>query len=198
MKLGGNSKIKFIKSATEKAGYPDTTCPEVGIIGRSNAGKSSFINSVFGTRIAKVSGTPGKTTLLNFFSVLNGKYNIVDMPGYGYAARSTKEVNSWKPMIENYILKRDQLVGVILVMDIRRDWTAQEQDLVDWVESRGLDVVVILSKADKLGRNKAQQAAAKIKKSSGLKSVFCISSLKKTGLKEAEEFYFNKWIHNGD
>lgn len=196
MKLGGNSKIKFIKSAVTIDQYPNTDCLEVGIIGRSNAGKSSFINSVFNTRIAKVSGTPGKTTLLNFFSVLGGKYNIVDMPGYGYAARSNKEVDSWKPMIESYILKREQLTGIILVMDIRRDWTTQEQSLVDWVDSRGLGVVVILSKADKLGRNKAQQAAAKIRKSSGLSSVFCISSLKKTGLKEAEDFFFNKWIQS--
>lgn len=195
MKFGGNGKIQFIKSATTISQYPPINLPEIAIVGRSNAGKSSFINSVFNTRIAKVSGTPGKTTLLNFFEVRD-KYNVVDMPGYGFAARGKKEVDAWKPMIEEYIMKRESLVGLILVMDIRRDWTAQEQGLVDWVFSRELDVMVVLSKADKLGRTKQQQAAAKIKKASGIKNVFCISSLKKTGLKEAEEFYFSQWIQN--
>lgn len=198
MKFGGNSKIKFIKSATEESQYPKSSCPEIGIVGRSNAGKSSFINLIYNTRIAKVSGTPGKTTLLNFFSAVSGLYNVVDMPGYGFAARSKKEVDSWKPMVENYIARRESLVGIILVMDIRRDWTAQEQDLVDWVAARGIDTVVILSKADKLAKTKVQQAVAKIKKASGLSDVLPISSLKKTGAKEAEEYIFDKWIHKGD
>ncbi len=198
MKFGGNGKIKFIKSATAPEQFPESSCPEIAIVGRSNAGKSSFINAVFNTRIAKVSGTPGKTTLLNFFSVSGGTYQIVDMPGYGYAARSASEVRSWRPMVETYFSLRASLVGMILVMDIRRDWTAQEQDLVNWVAQKELDTIVVLTKADKLTRNHQFQAQAKIKKASGLKNVFCISSSKKTGLQEVEEFFFEEWIRGDD
>ena len=195
MKFGGNGKIQFIKSATTPDQFPAPDWPELAIVGRSNAGKSSFINAVFGTRIAKVSGTPGKTTLLNFFKVKAG-YQLVDMPGYGYAARSAEEVKSWRPMVETYFSVRSNLRGMILVMDIRRDWSAQEQDLVDWVAQRDLPSLVVLSKADKLTRNQQLSARAKIQKQSGLSAVFCVSSSKKQGSSEVESFFFEQWIRN--
>ncbi|MFK8138551.1 MAG: ribosome biogenesis GTP-binding protein YihA/YsxC [Bdellovibrionales bacterium] len=195
MKLTGNGKIRFITSAVVPEQYPvnPDALPEIGVIGRSNAGKSSLINAMFGTRIAKVSGTPGKTTLLNFFEVRKGYY-LVDMPGYGFAARSRKEVDSWKSMIETYISLRGNLKGLLLIMDCRRNWTEEEAMLVEWIYSSNTDVILVLTKEDKLGKNKAMNAKFKIQKASGIEKTFTVSSSKKKGVVELEEFMYNAWV----
>lgn len=195
MKFGGNGRIRFLKSAVTPEQYPESLqgIPEIGVIGRSNAGKSSLINAMFGTRIAKVSGTPGKTTLLNFFEVRSG-YHLVDMPGYGFAARSRNEVDSWKRMVETYISLRGNLKGLLLVMDCRRNWAEEEAMLADWIAASNQDLIVVLTKEDKLGRNKANQAKFKIQKESGVEKIFTVSSTKKQGVVELEEFMYKQWV----
>lgn len=185
--------IQFIKSAVLEKDYPQTTKLEIAIAGRSNAGKSSFINALAKNKVAKVSSTPGKTRLLNFFS-MEDSYVLVDMPGYGFAARSNDEMHEWRQMIETYLMSREQLAGLLLVMDIRRSWTAEEELLKRFSDERGFPMAVILTKADKLSRSQMLQAVAKMKKSSGLSSVFGVSTLKKIGQDEVEEYIFENWV----
>lgn len=173
-------------------GCPSDSLPEVAILGRSNAGKSSLINGVAGSKIALVSSSPGKTRLLNFYQA--PRYRLVDMPGYGFSTRSGDEQASWQGMIEPFLSKRENLVGLLLVMDIRRDWSQDEEDLLEWLRPRALPVAIILTKADKLSRSAALQRRRVIQDQSGHESVLLTSALKKTGFTELEEFIFSVWI----
>ena len=186
-------KVQFLKSAVAPEGFPNDLRPEVAFAGRSNSGKSSVINAWVGAKVAKVSQAAGKTRLLNFFNV-GEHYRLVDMPGYGYASRGAGERDSWAPMIETYIETRPNLCGLLLIMDMRRDWSPQEQLIIDWMSPRGLPVVVILNKTDKLGRAERNRQLKKIEKISGLKHVFCVSAFKKQGIEELEEFIYKKIV----
>jgi len=185
-------KIKFIKSSVLIKDFPKHELPEVAIVGRSNAGKSSFINALAGKTIAKVSTTPGKTRLLNFFNV-GESYCLVDMPGYGFAARSVSELNSWKKMIEDYLMNRESLVALLLVMDIRRNWTDDEQMIVDLMSQRDLPVIVVLNKRDKLNQSEFSKRKKALKESLIGMNSFPVSSTKKSGVKDVEEFVFNEF-----
>lgn len=187
------ASIQFIKSAVFTQDFPPAKNAEVAIAGRSNAGKSSFLNAMGGGKIAKVSSTPGKTRLLNFFSV-NNKYVMVDMPGYGFAARSADEVDEWHRMIEVYLTQRETLQGLILIMDIRRDWTADEEMLKKFSSEQDFPMAVVLTKADKMTRNEISNASLKIKKQSGLSDVFVTSTLKKIGHEDVENFIYKTWV----
>ncbi len=194
------ANIRFIKSAVSPLDYPQAGPPEVAIVGRSNAGKSSLINAIFQTRTAKVSSTPGKTRLINFFDV-NSKYRMIDLPGYGYAARSETERVSWRSTIETYLSLRATLVGFILVLDARRTWELEERDLIHWLEPRELPWVLVLSKADKLSKSEIIKAQNLISQSIHRsrvmppEEIFVCSSLKRTGVNELEDYYFKQWIH---
>ena len=185
--------IQFMKSAVLAKDYPVHKFAEVAIAGRSNAGKSSFINALTKEKVAKVSSTPGKTRLLNFFNMADS-YVLVDMPGYGFASRSGNEIMEWNEMIETYLMSREALRGLILVMDIRRDWTEDEELLKKFSDERGFPLAVVLTKADKMSRGQMIQATAKIKKVSGLSAVFPVSTLKKTGQDEVEDYVFDNWV----
>ncbi|AHZ86862.1 GTP-binding protein EngB [Bdellovibrio bacteriovorus] len=185
--------IQFIKSAVLEKDFPVHKKAEVAIAGRSNAGKSSFINALTKNKIAKVSSTPGKTRLLNFFE-LDQSYVMVDMPGYGFAARSGDEMREWHRMIETYLMNREQLRGLLLVMDIRRSWTEDEELLKEFSERRGFPLAVVLTKADKMSRSQMLQAVAKVKKASGLSAVFGVSALKKEGQDAVEDYIYENWI----
>lgn len=185
--------ISFIKSAVLAKDYPVTKKAEVAIAGRSNAGKSSFINALAKGKVAKVSSTPGKTRLLNFFN-MEDSYVLVDMPGYGFAARSGDELIEWHKMIETYLMTRESLSGLILVIDIRRSWTEDEELLKKFSDQRGFPLAVVLTKADKMSRSQMLQAVAKMKKTSGLSAVFPVSSLKKEGQDEIENYIYQNWI----
>lgn len=185
--------LKYIKSAVLEKDYPEGSDPEVAIAGRSNAGKSSFINSLAGGRIAHVSQQPGKTRLLNFFSV-NNHYRLVDMPGYGYAARGGKEQKGWANMIETYISHRKNLVGMVLVMDIRRKWTDDEQELLNFLIALSLPMLVVLNKVDKVKQQERIVKKREIEKNFGVARVFVTSCLKKQGIKEVENFIYKEWI----
>jgi GTP-binding protein len=151
------NSAEFIKSAVKQEQYPKTGLPEVAFAGRSNVGKSSLINTLLGRKkLAQTSATPGKTRLLNFFTV-NGKLSLVDLPGYGFAKVSRSERETWGPMIEAYLRDRVNLRLVVTILDIRHDPTQQDQDLLEWLHHYGRSCLVVLTKADKLSRGQALQ-----------------------------------------
>ena len=154
----------FLLSAPSLKQAPRDTLPEIAFAGRSNAGKSSVLNCITGNRrTAKVSKTPGRTQLLNFFSIhLPGDTEqiagrIVDLPGYGYAKAGKQAQAQWQQAVNDYLSRRDNLVGVVLVMDIRHPNQAFDQELIGWAQASELPLRVLLNKADKLGRGAAQK-----------------------------------------
>ncbi|RYZ60944.1 MAG: ribosome biogenesis GTP-binding protein YsxC [Proteobacteria bacterium] len=185
--------IKFLKSAVLPKDYPKTGKREIAIAGRSNAGKSSFLNSLANSKVAKVSDTPGKTRLLNFFT-RGDSYIIVDMPGYGFAARSGDEMREWHTMVENYLSVREELAGLVLVMDGRREWSEDEELLKAYTESRGIPLAIVLTKSDKMTKNEIMNNKTRIKKDSGTDTVFMTSALKKIGHDEVEEYLYENWV----
>ena len=143
-------EVEFVKSAVKPDQYPEYDFPEIGFAGRSNVGKSSLINTLIQRKgMVKTSSKPGCTQLINFFLV-NGDLSFVDLPGYGYAKVSKKIRAQWQPMVELYLSKRESLLGLVLLIDIRRDPGKEEFDLVKWLESHGMPYLIILTKADKL------------------------------------------------
>ena len=144
----------FVTSAVKPAQYPETDLPEIAFAGRSNVGKSSLINTLINRKnLVKTSATPGKTRLINFFSI-NEEFVFVDLPGYGYAKVSKQERALWGPMVEAYLAGRRNLKGVALLQDIRREPGEEEHDLVDFLHHIGLPFFLAFTKADKLSKNK--------------------------------------------
>lgn len=183
---------EFIKSAVNPSDYPVADRPEIAMVGRSNAGKSSLLNNLLGRELARISQSPGKTKLLNFFNC--GKYyRLVDLPGYGYSKSTQKEMEAWKIMIEAYLRQRENLKGVILVMDIRRDWGIEEEHLITWLSSQKIPVLVALTKIDKLNSTELNKCTQGLKKQIQLQSFGC-SNLDKKGIVELENFIFNNWV----
>nr|WP_320015927.1 ribosome biogenesis GTP-binding protein YihA/YsxC [uncultured Desulfobacter sp.] len=151
--------VEFIKSAVKPAHYPEYNFPEIAFAGRSNVGKSSLINTLINRKdMVKTSSRPGCTQLINFFLV-NGdlsqeELSLVDLPGYGYAKVSKKIRAQWQPMVETYVGTRKNLLGLILLMDIRRDPGKEELDMVRWLETKQMPCLLVLTKADKLSKTK--------------------------------------------
>lgn len=191
--VGRGLKYEFVKSAVKPQEYPVDERFEIACLGRSNSGKSSFINALCGGQIAKTSSTPGKTALLNFFNI-GSYYRLVDMPGYGFAQRSKADQKQWQEMIENYLALRAQLVGLLLVMDIRRGWSQDEKNLLAWLRPRRLPVALILNKSDKMRRGEALAQREVLRKESGIDSLFIVSTLTNEGIQGVEKFFFDHWI----
>lgn len=121
--------------------------------GRSNVGKSSLLNQIVSQKkLAKVSSTPGRTRSLNYF-IIDNRFYLVDLPGYGYAKVSKALREQWGQLIEDYLTQCEQLIGMVLLLDCRRDPTAQDMELVAWLSERQLPVLVAVTKADKLTRD---------------------------------------------
>ncbi len=179
-------KVKFIKSAVNPEDYPPPDKPEVAVVGRSNVGKSSLINAIFKRNIAKVSSSPGKTRLINFF-LLNDKIYFVDLPGYGYAAVSKAEREKWKRMIEKYFYTRENLKLVILLVDSRHEPTKLDIMMKEWLGSLGIPYIVVATKADKLNQSEKAKTKKRIRETLNLPKdfpIFLTSSKEKTGIKE--------------
>ncbi len=179
-------KVKFLKSAVNPKDYPPPHFPEIAVVGRSNVGKSSLINAIFKRNIAKVSSSPGKTRLINFF-LLNDNIYFVDLPGYGYAAVSKAEREKWKRMIETYFQTRDNLSLVIMLVDSRHPPTKLDIMMKEWLESLGIPYIVVATKADKLNQSEKAKTKKVIRQTLDLSKdfpVFLTSSKEGTGIKE--------------
>jgi len=154
--------VQFVKSAVKPDQYPDYDFAEIAFAGRSNVGKSSLINTLIQRRdMVKTSSRPGCTQLINFFLV-NENLSLVDLPGYGYAKVSKKIRATWQPMVEKYLAGRSNLLGLVLIIDIRRDPRQEEFALADWLESHSIPYLVVLTKADKLSKTQQQKRCAAI------------------------------------
>jgi GTP-binding protein len=143
---------EFITSAVTPAQYPAAVGPEIAFVGRSNVGKSSLLNTLVNRRsLAKISGTPGKTRMINFFRI-NGTLAFVDLPGYGFAQVSRAERAAWGPMVEQFFRVRDELRGVVHLVDVRHRPTAEDQQTRAWLLQWDRPLLVVATKVDKIGR----------------------------------------------
>jgi GTP-binding protein len=155
----------FIKSAVKPSHYPDPLFSEIAFAGRSNVGKSSLINALLNRKnLVKTSRTPGRTQLINFF-MINESFYFVDLPGYGYAKVPPKIKKEWGPMIESYLFNRKNLNAVVLAMDIRRTPKEDEINLLKWCAHLNLEKILVLTKSDKLSKNKQIQQQSAYAKS---------------------------------
>ena len=196
-------KIKnsdFVISAVKKEQYPITGLPEIAFVGRSNVGKSSIINALTNRKkLAKVSQTPGKTRLINFFIINGDEFYLVDLPGYGYAKVSKTEKASWGKTIETYLNGRQELKRVVLLVDSRHKPTADEIQMHEWIKFYGYDEVVIATKSDKLSNNELRKSEKVIRETLNLEKedkLYFFSSLNKKGKDELVDNLFGPIVQN--
>ena len=189
----------FLTTVAHLRDLPRDAVREVAFAGRSNAGKSSAINTLAGrVRLAYVSKTPGRTQHLNYFALAEGRF-FVDLPGYGYAKAPEGIRSQWEGLVGPYLGKREQLVGLVVIMDIRRPLTDLDLRLIDWFRPTGRPIHILLSKADKMSRREQTTVLRAVKAElatwgdAGLYSVQLFSSLKRTGVEEAEALLGN-WL----
>jgi GTP-binding protein len=148
------TSAQFVKSAVTPSQYPPADLPEIAFTGRSNVGKSSLINTLVNRKhLVKTSSTPGRTQLINFF-IVNSAFSFVDLPGFGYAKVPTAVRRSWGPMVETYLSTRKTLKGVVLIMDLRRIPGTQELNFIEWLRVHNIPEILVLTKSDKLSKNK--------------------------------------------
>lgn len=187
----------FMISAAQLSGTPADQGKEIAFAGRSNAGKSSAINTITRQKsLARTSKTPGRTQLLNFFAI-NEDHRFVDLPGYGYAKVPEKIKKQWYQLMESYLHNRKSLCGIILVMDIRHPLTEFDWQMINWCKHAGLPLHVLLTKTDKLKYGAAKNTLLKVEKE--LKtlelpvSIQLFSALKRMGIDDAH-MVFDDWL----
>ncbi|MDR3596387.1 ribosome biogenesis GTP-binding protein YihA/YsxC [Clostridium sp.] len=180
-------KSEFTTSAVKRNQYPLDNRAEIAFVGRSNVGKSSIINALTNRKkLAKVSQTPGKTRLINFF-IINDDFYLVDLPGYGYAKVSKAEKDSWGITIETYLTSREQLKRVVLLVDSRHKPTGDDILMYEWIKHFGYDVIIVATKSDKLTRNELKKNEKLIRETLKLNigdKLYFFSSLNKDGRDE--------------
>lgn len=148
------TSAEFVTSAVKPNHYPAGKLDEVALAGRSNVGKSSLLNKLVNRKgLARTSSSPGRTRLINFFMV-NGFFHLVDLPGYGYAKAPVSERESWGKMVAAYLQKRENLRGILLLIDSRHPPSAQDIQMYGWFKDNGIPVLVVATKADKFSRSK--------------------------------------------
>lgn len=179
-------KAQFEKSAADKTGWITDEVPEICFVGRSNVGKSSFINALTNQKkLAKTSSTPGKTRLLNFFIINDGEFRIVDAPGYGYAKINVQQKEKFGQMMEDYLLSRENLKGICLLLDLRHQPTKDDVGIYHFFKDNHLPVLIVGTKLDKLKRNeiaKNEQMIKKVLKFDSQDQFIKVSNLQKTNL----------------
>lgn len=184
-------QASFLSSATALDGMPPDRGREVAFAGRSNAGKSSALNAITGVKgLARASKTPGRTQLINFFG-LHQDARLVDLPGYGFAEVPEQVRRAWGEMIRDYLVGRESLAGLVIVMDIRHPLTELDQQLIGWAQPAGVPLHVLLTKADKLSKAQADRAAAALRQAlGGVVGVTVFSATKGTGKDAARKAVF--------
>jgi len=189
----------FLKSAARVDQLPDDTGFEVAFAGRSNAGKSSALNCLTSNRqLARTSKTPGRTQLINLFTVKDAEHRLVDLPGYGYAKVALQVKVDWQKNLARYLEVRRSLRGLVLLMDIRHPLKELDQMMTDWALNRELSVHILLTKCDKLSRSQVQNTVIQVRKHyellpSDALSVQAFSSTKKQGVDELVRT-LNQWF----
>ncbi len=193
-KLENRVNIAFDTAQFAQSGSKLSNCPpdrgiEIAFAGRSNAGKSSAINSITeNKKLARTSKTPGRTQLINFFALSEPGVRLVDLPGYGFAKVSLDLKAEWGKHLDDYLRNRESLACLVLIVDIRRLLTQFDEMLLEWTKNRGLPTLILLTKSDKLNFGPGKQASLQLKKElkehGNLVDVILFSSLKKTGIKE--------------
>ena len=181
---------EFLTSVALGSNLPNDSAPEIAIAGKSNVGKSSFINFLVNQKsLARTSSTPGRTRLVNFFTINKGEFYLVDLPGYGYARVSDEEKEKWAKLIEGYITGSPMLKGVFLLVDCRLEPNDNDRLLIQFLYSMNIDCTIIATKCDKL--SKMQRNIMKKKIANGLavgeKDVIMTSSSAKIGKEEVLE-----------
>ena len=190
----------FQQSASSRKTLPEESGLEVAFAGRSNAGKSSVINALCSQKaLARTSKTPGRTQLINFFRLPDNNA-LVDLPGYGYAKVPEAMKLEWQKFIESYLLSRQTLRGLIVVMDIRHPLTSHDQTLLQWAYSRQLPVHILLNKTDKLTRGAASNVMLQVRKEMNLidnVTVQTFSAAQKQGLEQCWQL-LERWLNRVD
>ena len=190
------NQATFVTSAANLAACPPESLAEVAFAGRSNAGKSSAINAITNqTRLARISKTPGRTQLINFFGLAEGRF-LVDLPGYGFAKVPLSVKNKWQEELEKYLRRRQVLCGLVLLSDIRHPLKEFDRMMIDWAVQGGLPLHLLLTKSDKLKRGAAQNTLLAVQKE--LKpfsnvTVQLFSSLKNDGVTEVRA-KLDEWL----
>lgn len=157
-------EVRFVKGVTRWGDLPEDGLPEVALIGRSNVGKSSLLNLLVQRKsLARTSGTPGKTQEFNFYLV-DDRFYLVDLPGYGYARISKERQAEWRPLIEGYLRKAPTLRGVVQLLDVRREPTDDDLQMFDLLADVGLPTLVCVTKVDKLSKSQAAKAMDELAK----------------------------------
>ncbi len=176
--------------AVKPSQYPAPGLKEIAFAGRSNVGKSSLLNTITGRKkLARVSGSPGKTRTINFY-IVNDSFRIVDLPGYGYAKVSRSISESWGDMMEKYLGSRENLLKVVQLVDIRHEPSKQDIEMYQYLRHYGLDGIVVATKDDKISKSQLQKHIRMIRQALKLSQediVIPVSSLKKTGQEQLLE-----------
>lgn len=185
------AQAQFLKSASSKNDFPLDQGAEIAFCGRSNAGKSSAINAICRqNNLARTSKTPGRTQLINFFK-LDGDTRLVDLPGYGYAKAPDRVQKQWHELMETYLLHRQVLCGLVLLMDIRHPLTQIDWIMIQWSKHYQLPLYVLLTKVDKIKRSQISKTLTKVTsqlEQQGFQSAVQIfSATKYTGIPQAQE-----------
>ena len=177
------NKSELEAVAVKPMQYPEPSVPEIAFAGRSNVGKSSLLNLLTRRKkLARVSGSPGKTRTINFYRI-NDEFRIVDLPGYGYARVSKSESEKWGAMMESYLENREGLLKVIQLVDIRHKPSAQDVQMYDYLKYFNLDGIVVATKADKVSSNQRSKNILEIRKTLGMSKsdkIIPVSALKKS------------------
>tara|TARA_Y100000768_G_scaffold253645_1_gene192718 strand:+ start:1462 stop:2061 length:600 start_codon:yes stop_codon:yes gene_type:complete len=182
------NNAKFTGSYPESKDLPADVGSEIAFCGRSNCGKSSLLNAITNNKkLAKTSKTPGRTQAINVFEIMSDRhFKIIDLPGYGYAKVSKQMRSVWGKEIDTYLMTRQCLKAVCIIMDIRHPFKEVDVDLIDWCDSKDLPMILLLNKSDKLSNNKVSQAVIKAQKEmqriSSKHFIIATSATEKTGI----------------
>jgi GTP-binding protein len=179
-------KTRFLTSYADPSALPAEGLPQVAFLGRSNAGKSSLINSLTGVDLARVSGTPGRTRLINLFEV-DGRYHLVDLPGYGFAAASKMEREKLAELIHGYLGTSELLRLAVVIVDSRLGPTDSDRDMIESLSQSGIPFLLVSNKADKLSRTELSQSMASMRANYPGASVIAHSAVTGAGRGEIAE-----------